>query len=285
MLRVSPDDRRVGMSGRVALAEFLKSRRERLTPVDVGLPVSSRRRVRGLRREEVALLADIGIVWYTWLEQGRPINVSDDALSRIAAALRLSDQERIYFQSLAGGHDARRDGSAIDVPPHILDLLALYDAGPGYVLDPRWNVIAWNEEYARLYAMIGAGSVAPHNMLRLAFGNPAMQGMIVDWPDAARRFVAMFRADYARYAGDVEFERLIETLCRESAEFDELWAEIAMESPTDVVVNRILDPQRGEREERIVTLQLPEMPGYALVFHVPHPGIGEHPHRRMPSAE
>jgi transcriptional regulator with XRE-family HTH domain len=265
------------MTGRAALAAFLKSHRERLAPADVGLPVSSRRRVRGLRREEVALLADIGIVWYTWLEQGRPINISDDALLRIATALRLTDQERIYLQSLAGG--AESVSPAIEVPSHIVDLLALYDAGPAYVLDPRWDVIAWNGEYARLYASWGAGTIAPHNMLRLAFGNAAFQGTIVDWPAAARRFVAMLRADYGRFAGDVEFERLVQTLCRDSTEFEALWLEMAVESPTDVVVNRIVDPDRGEREERIVTLHVPDMPGFALVFHVPHPGIGQHPHR------
>jgi transcriptional regulator with XRE-family HTH domain len=257
-----------------ALTEFLRSRREQLTPADAGLPASARRKVRGLRREEVALLADLGIAWYTWLEQGRPIRMSAEALDRVAAALQLNDQERRYLHALVAANAERCAPWDDDVPSHIQSLVSAFWAGPAYVLNPLWDVIAWNDRYARLYETFGLGPIARHNMLRMFFTTAPARAMIVDWEAAARRFVAMFRADYGRYAGEPQFEDLIAALSSASDEFAHAWARIEVDAPEQAVLNELHDPLEGHIFQRIVTLSIPEAPEFSVAFHVPVTGTG-----------
>ena len=240
----------------------------------MGLHASSRRKVRGLRREEGALLADLGIAWYTWLEQGRAIRVSVEALDRVAEALRLSDQERRYLHALAESNTHESAPWNESVPAHIAALVAAFSAAPAYVLNPLWDVVAWNDRYAAVYATFGIGPISRHNMLRMFFTTAPARAMIVDWTAAARRFVAMFRADYGRYAGDPSFEDLIRSLCEESREFADLWSRIEVDAPEQVVLNELHDPLQGHIFQSIVTLSVPEAPEFSVAFHVPMSGSG-----------
>jgi transcriptional regulator with XRE-family HTH domain len=204
---------------------FLRSRRERLTPSDVGLPDGFRRRTPGLRREEVALLAGVGATWYTWLEQGRDVRPSAEVLSALADALRLDAAERrhLYILNDRSPPEPRLTGPERVAQP-LFRMLESLTGQPAYVLGRRWDVLAWNRAAALLFGDYGELAGDSRNIMHIVFANTAHRKLLVDWEDVASTTLAMFRADSARYAGDAEFERLIGTLKRASPEFRDLWS-------------------------------------------------------------
>src|SRR5215475_5792615 len=128
------------------LSAFLRSRRERLTPLQAGLPANGRRRTPGLRREEVAVLAGVGVSWYTWLEQGRDIKVSGDVLDAVARVLLLDDVERAHLYRLAGLNPPPRSSApSVAASPELERLLAAWAPRPGYIRDRHWNFAAVND--------------------------------------------------------------------------------------------------------------------------------------------
>jgi transcriptional regulator with XRE-family HTH domain len=205
--------------------EFLRSRRERLTPSDVGLPDGFRRRTPGLRREEVALLAGVGVTWYTWLEQGRDVQPSAEVLSALADALRLNAAERrhLYILNDRPPPEARPRGPERVEPP-LLRMLDSLTNQPAYVLGRRWDVLAWNRAAEFLFGDYGKLGGDERNIIHMVFANKAHRKLLIDWDELAPTSLAMFRADSARYAGDPDFERLIDALKRVSPEFRELWS-------------------------------------------------------------
>jgi transcriptional regulator with XRE-family HTH domain len=204
--------------------EFLRSRRQRLTPSDVGLPDGFRRRTPGLRREEVALLAGVGTTWYTWLEQGRDVRPSAEVLSALADALRLDPAERRHLFLLNDRPlpEPRPTGPERVVQP-LLRMLDSFTSQPAYVLGRRWDVLAWNRAAELLFGNYGQLDGDERNIMHIVFANKAHRRLLVDWNEVAQTSLAMFRADVARYAGDPDFERLINLLKRVSPEFRELW--------------------------------------------------------------
>ena len=141
---------------RAALAEFLRARREAVSPAQVGLPAGRARRTPGLRREEVAMLAGVSVTWYTWLEQGRRINASADVLRAIGRALRLDEAGTEHLLALAqpsigAPADATTAFGPDDVPSALRRLIDAFEPAPAYVLGPRWEFAAWNAAEARLY--------------------------------------------------------------------------------------------------------------------------------------
>jgi transcriptional regulator with XRE-family HTH domain len=204
---------------------FLRSRRERLTPSDVGLPAGFRRRTPGLRREEVALLAGVGATWYTWLEQGRDVRPSAEVLSALATALRLDDAERRHLFVLNGRSppEPRLIGPERVEEPlrRMLDSLTRQ---PAYVLGRRWDILAWNRAAAILFGDYEDLVGDERNIMHLVFADEAHRRLLIDWEELAPAVLAMFRADSARYAGDPDFKRLIAKLMRASAEFRQWWS-------------------------------------------------------------
>jgi hypothetical protein len=252
-------------SGRRALLkEFLRSRRARLKSEDVGLPASRGRRVPGLRREEVAILADVGITWYTWLEQGRPIRMAPATLERVGDALRLDRHERAYLSELVfvKPEDAGWDAP---IPARVAAVVCSYTAGPAFVRGPRWDLLAWNEIFSRIFGFPGS---APddRNALRHAFIDPSVRKLNVDWPTLARRLVASFRSDYARHAGDDAFESLIAELKRESPTFAKLWRDSTVVSPTEERLVQLEHPTLGSIFYGTVSLLIPGVPHATVVF-------------------
>src|SRR5215469_13336958 len=139
---------------RAELAAFLRSRRERITPEDVGLAPGIRRRTAGLRREEVAMLAGVGVTWYTWLEQGRPINASTQVLDAVAQTLRLDQPEREHLYRLADIPDATAADVAArvaQVAPEMQRILDGLATLPASIMNERFDVLAWNHAYAELF--------------------------------------------------------------------------------------------------------------------------------------
>ena len=206
-----------------AAGAFLRSRRGRLAPSEVGLPEGFRRRTPGLRREEVAMLAGVGTTWYTWLEQGREIQPSSEVLSALAEALRLDLAERRHLFLLYDRPAAEpRCAGEERVSEPLLRMLDGLTGQPAFVLGWRWDILAWNRA-AEL--VIGPGSGldgARPNALDLLF-SAAARRLFVDWEDVARGALATFRADCAQHVGDPDFEELVARLARLSPEFAAWW--------------------------------------------------------------
>ncbi|MDI1481238.1 helix-turn-helix transcriptional regulator [Polyangium sp. y55x31] len=261
------------MSRRAELAQFLRSRRARLRPADVGLPEGARRRTPGLRREEVARLADVGVSWYTWLEQGRDIHVSEPLLERLALALRLTPTERAHLFELAHGRPAARPAIAPDAVSgalqHVLDAYPY----PALVWTSRWDILAWNGPTVVLYGDLGALPVEQRNGLWSMFMNPERRARMPGWEKDARRAVAGFRLDAARAADRTEFDALAAELSRVSPEFARFWGEHDVgEVPEGLKV--FVHPDVGMIEFEHVTLTHAEPEGHLLrvSLYCPRPG-------------
>jgi transcriptional regulator with XRE-family HTH domain len=206
------------------LGAFLRSRRERLSPTDAGLPAGARRRTPGLRREEVAMVAGVGTTWYTWLEQGRDIRPSSEVLVALGEALQLDPTEKRHLFTLAGRQAPKqRPASPEQVEAPLLHTLTNLNAQPAYVMGRRWDVLAWNRAAEVVFGDYGALEGDARNIMRLVFTNAAHRRLLVDWEELARAALGLFRADSARYIGDADFERLIAQLSEASPQFRAWW--------------------------------------------------------------
>jgi transcriptional regulator with XRE-family HTH domain len=207
------------------LADFLKTRRAKISPSQVGLPVRTRRRTPGLRREEVAQLAGIGLSWYTWLEQGRPISVSEQIIESLARALMLDNNERSHLYTLAKqALSPEQVPQKIEVSPiiqHVLDNLILC---PAFILDYRWNVIAWNKAACIVFEDYGKLKVPERNMVWRMFKNKSYKELFYDWEYHAKGMIARFRSTCGVYVEDPYLFKFIEDLKQESEDFSLWWS-------------------------------------------------------------
>ncbi len=218
------------MDQRTELSEFLRSRRARLRPEDVGLPgTTTRRRVPGLRREELARLAGVSTAYYTRLEQGHGENVSASVLEAIARVLRLSPAEREHLLRLTrpakrGPARGGASGRPQRVRPAFQQLLDAMDGVPAYVLGRRMDVIAWNRLAAALLGDFAAMAPERRNMAWLVFLDPATRDLYSDWEAKATDVVGSLRLDAGRDPDDPRLASLIGELSLKSADFRRLWA-------------------------------------------------------------
>ncbi|WP_085996389.1 helix-turn-helix transcriptional regulator [Nocardia otitidiscaviarum] len=266
---------------REQLREFLRSRRERLTPGDVGMPVVGRRRTPGLRREEVAVRAGVGVSWYTWLEQGRDITVSGEVLDAIAGALLLNEVERAHLYLLAGLNPppaaGRTEGA---LTPAVRQLLDAWGWRPAVLRDRTWNVLAYNESAGTVFGLDDRA----HNCLRTFFTNPRYRALPEVWADAAPAVVAAYRADAAHFPGDPAFDRVITELRTASPEFATLWDRHEVGVPVQAV-NALRHPEAGDLFFDATTLTVTDRPDWSLILYDPRPGTATaarletlHPH-------
>jgi transcriptional regulator with XRE-family HTH domain len=208
------------------LGAFLRSRRARLAPADVGLPAGARRRTPGLRREEVAMLAGVGTTWYTWLEQGRDVKPSIETLSAIGEALRLDAAEKRHLYILAGRQPpSPRPSLPEQVEEPLRRTLASLTIQPAYIMGRRWDVLAWNRAAEVIFGDYGALAGDARNIMHLLFTDQHHRRLLVDWEDLARMALGRFRAESAKYIGDPDFERLIALLTAASPQFRTWWPE------------------------------------------------------------
>jgi transcriptional regulator with XRE-family HTH domain len=206
------------------LADFLRTRRSRLTPSDVGLPQSQRRRTPGLRREEVAHLAGVSSTWYTRLEQGCDIHVSVDVLDSIAQALHLTTDEHEYLIYLAQ-HRPRPPTPAIEaIDPALQAVLDSLTACPAIVLGRRWDILAWNRTASTVYTDFGAIPLESRNYVYWVYTHPTARQLLINWETHAQLVLARFRTAYGRNIDDPRFAELINTLCAHSDTFKQWWA-------------------------------------------------------------
>jgi hypothetical protein len=210
---------------RAELKAFLQARRASLTPEAVGLPRGTRRLTPGLRREEVAALASVGATWYTWLEQGRPINISGDALERLSRALKLSASDVAYVFTLVGLPINQPPGTGISEAMRLA--VAGFMAGPAFVFSPKLDVLAHNDLAERVFALSAVEGRFGNNHLWRCFMDPDRQQLYgADRAEAAaRQLVGVFRLRYGEYVGEPEYEELVRALSAGSPLFVKLWGE------------------------------------------------------------
>jgi transcriptional regulator with XRE-family HTH domain len=205
------------------LGAFLRSRRERIGPEQVGLPPSRRRRTPGLRREEVAQLAGVGITWYTWLEQGRDINPSEQVLDAIARTLRLDAHEHSHLFTLAGVATTTVADQCLHMNPTVEPLVEQLEPWPAMIVNARLDLLGFNRVYASFFTDLETMPIEDRNLLWLVFTNPQWRATIVDWDDVVGRMVAEFRAAMAEHLDEPGWKTLVARLHAASPEFTAFW--------------------------------------------------------------
>lgn len=255
------------------LSGFLQSRRARIRPEDVGLPSHGRRRVPGLRREEVAQLAGVSVDYYIRLEQGRGQNVSDAVLEAIGRVLRLDDTEQAHLRDLirparAARRAAPRDGQS--VRPGLQLLLDTMTGTPAFVLGRRMDVLAWNT-LADVIVGFSRKPPAERNQARQVFLDPTAPDCYPDWAAVAAETVAYLRLDAGRHPDDPALSALVGELSVRSESFRRLWADHQVREKT-YGVKRLVHPVAGELEFGYEALALPGDPDQLLVAYTVVPG-------------
>lgn len=249
------------------LSEFLVRHRRRLTPADVGLPATERRRTPGLRREEVAALAGVGLTWYTWFEQGRDIRVSEKFLLRVSHALKLNDAECSHLFLLAHRRPPPPEAhQRLTVSPAIQQLLDDLPR-PAYVQNLRWDMVAWNAPADRMFALAGR-SAGDCNLLRLFFADPEMRLRLSAWPEDAPGLLAQFRYDLAVAPDDPAMLALVNDLKQLSPGFRQYW-DTATHHPARRGIASIIDTQGEPHQYHHETLIVDEHRHLRLVVYFP----------------
>ncbi|WP_457389661.1 helix-turn-helix transcriptional regulator [Roseateles sp. P5_E1] len=261
------------LDARKELAVFLTSRRARLGPADVGLPSGARRRARGLRREEVAALAGIGVTWYTWLEQARPIRVSASALERVADALRLGSTERAHLLALAGHPAPAVESAAIGRVVDDLSALVGSLTLPAYLKTKRWDLLAWNEPLCQLFGDFSSLPAEARNQLWLTFTSPLYRERMADWEIDARDVLARFRVDFGRSNGDPGFAALVARTAAASPEFRAWWAHHDVVADRSTVRKTLRHPVHGEVPYNITSFTPDGAPDLRLTIFRPEPPV------------
>lgn len=246
------------------LGQFVRSHRERVKPD----AVVRRRRTPGLRREELAAKAGIGVTWCAWIEQGREISVSPDALARLADALVLTPAERAYLFELGGRRDpAAPEIAATSAAPESVSAVVQALPFPAYGLDRFWNACCWNEPAEHLFAgWLDAGH--QRNLLSYTFLSPSARSLLPDWEPRARRLLAEFRADCARMLNDAALDGFIRDLCAKSTLFAQEWNTQSV-SAREGGKRTFVHPKDGPLRYTQHTFTAADRPDYKMVALVP----------------
>ncbi|WP_435862243.1 helix-turn-helix domain-containing protein [Streptomyces rubiginosohelvolus] len=260
---------------RAELSEFLRTRRAKLQPQDVGLPDFGRhRRVPGLRREELAQLAGVSVAYYTRLEQGNGRNVSTEVLDAIARALRLTDAEHAHLTHLArpARHKKKRRPARVQrVRTGLLYLLDNMDGIPAYVTGARSDILAWNAMAAAVFGDWGALPPGERNWARLVFLSPGYRDLFVNWDSKASDMVSYLRLYAGCHPDDPELSALVGELSVKSDEFRRLWATHNVKEKGHGV-KLVRHPLAGDLTLSYETLNLPDDEEQHLVTYHAEPG-------------
>ncbi|WP_331772209.1 helix-turn-helix transcriptional regulator (plasmid) [Embleya sp. NBC_00888] len=250
------------------LSEFLRVRRARLNPDDTGVPqFGGRRRVPGLRREELAHLAGVSVDYYTRLEQGRARNASSDVLDAVARALGLDDDERAHLHNLARPTTTRkRPSRAQRVGSEMRQALDALTGVPAYIIGRRLDILAWNAMACALIADFAAMPAVERNMARMVFLDEASKDLYPDWEDKARTTVANLRLDAGRHLDDPRLASLVGELSLGSADFRRLWADHNVRGKTRGK-KRFAHPRLGDLSLDYVAMRAPDDPDMTMMIY------------------
>jgi transcriptional regulator with XRE-family HTH domain len=254
---------------RPELATFLRGRRARVTPADVGMPPGFRRRTPGLRREEVAQLSGVGVTWYTWLEQGRPINASPQVLDAVARTLRLDQTEREHLYHLAEvPYEAEPELPAHTVGAEIQGIIDALEPRPAAVYNSRYDILAANPPYRDLFFVPQTLDIGVPNVLWTLFTVPEPGCPVVFRDSELPLMVATLRSAYGRHVGEPAWEDYIRRLSAASPRFAELWAggDVLPPGPR---VKTFRHEAVGELRMTSVSLSIDGMPECRIVAYTP----------------
>ncbi len=289
------------------LGDFLRTRRARLTPEDVGLPRGSRRKTPGLRRAEVAQMVGVSVDWYTWLEQGRSITPSTQVLERLVQTLRLDANERSHLFLLAQQQapPALLQETEI-VSPALQHLLDQFGTRPAFVSGRRWDILAWNDAGCAVFGDFRRMTTRERNTIWGIFTDPRSRQYVVDWEEDARHILAQFRSSCGRYPGDAQLTELIHDLQLCSPEFRAWWPDHEVRSGQEGR-KTLNHPQVGYLLFERLTFQVFDTPDLKVTVYTPleetdtprkleqlleqwyqHEGQGPHPPKaihRLPQAQ
>lgn len=262
------------------LAAFLRARRERTAPADVGLPMSARRRTPGLRREELAMLAGISATWYTYLEQGRDVRPSEQVLMAIARALGLDDAERAHLLSLAA--DTGPAPLPVElIAPEVAAVPALVEPAPSYVTGATTDVLAWNAAAAELFGgLLAVPTGTRPNLARWVFLDPAARQVLVDWPEVAQTVLARVRRNAGRHPDDPRFAVLVGELRERSAEAAAWWPRYDI-ATSQSGTKAVRHPTRGGLTLTYASFTVADAPEQVLVVY--REAAGDPPYARRES--
>jgi transcriptional regulator with XRE-family HTH domain len=244
------------------LGEFLSARRALVQPDDVGLPDAGRRRVAGLRRSEVAMLAGVSVDYYVRLEQGRDSHPSEQVLEALARVLQLDDDAIAHLHELARPAPRKRRAARRPerVRPGVMRLLESWSHNPAWILGRRMDVLAYNE----LALMLHPGLATERNVLRMVFLDPEAREIYPDWDSVARESVATLRAAAGADLDDPRLAELVGEVSLKSAEFRRLWARHEVQGKA-AGRKRIVHPMVGELVLGYETFAVSDAPGQLLV--------------------
>ena len=217
------------------IRDLLRAARARLDPAEFGLRGSGRRKVPGLRREDVAVLAQVSLKWYTWLEQGRELNFSEELLGRVARVLRLSSCEQAYLVALTRRNASPDVTTALSSSSEWLRRTVLFAPVPVLAMTLRWDIVAWNELTTRVFRDYSAVPLAERNLLKIVMTDVRYRRDTEAFEHMARNLLGEFRIDFGRCAGDTRFEQLITDL-GEVPDFARLWSKVELWSSPRAIV-------------------------------------------------
>ncbi|MFI6678055.1 helix-turn-helix domain-containing protein [Kribbella sp. NPDC050470] len=266
------------MDNRSEIREFLASRRAKVTPEQAGIGGlhSGHRRVPGLRREEVALLAGVSVEYYARLERGHLGGVSDSVLNAIADALRLNEAERQHLSDLArtagaSPRTARRRRTTEEVRPGILAILESLTESPAFVRNGRLDLLASNELGRAMFAPVFATASRPANLARFNFLDPAARTFYPDWNHSANTTVALLRTEAGRDPYNSKLTELVGELTTRSEEFSKRWAahDVRLHHSG---VKHFCHPEVGPLELRFEAMPLPADPGLTMTVYTAERG-------------
>lgn len=251
------------------LADFLKTRRARILPSQAGLSSTTRRRTPGLRREEVAQLAGVSLTWYTWLEQGRPIQVSTQVIEALSRVLLLDKQERNHLYLLANqplpADIPSYQGVVNPILQHVLDS---FEFCPAFIADRRWNVIAWNRAAIFIFGDFTEMNARQRNIVWGMFTENYYKQLYTHWDAHAKSLLGRFRASCGKYIEDAWLNQFIEDLKVQSAEF-ELWWPLHEIQNDSGVFKQFNHPKAGLLDFESSCFDVPDDSGFRLFLHVP----------------
>jgi transcriptional regulator with XRE-family HTH domain len=251
------------------LGDFLRTRRARLTPEDVGLPRGSRRKTPGLRRAEVAQMVGVSVDWYTWLEQGRSITPSTQVLERLVQTLHLDAHERTHLFLLA--QQQAPPALLLEteiVSPALQHFLDQFGTRPAFVSGRRWDILAWNDAGCAAFGDFRRMTTRERNTVWSIFTNPLSRQFVVDWEEDARQILAQFRSSCGRYPGDAQLTELIHDLMLSSPEFRAWWPDHEVRSGQEG--RKMLNhPQVGYLLFERLTFQVFDTPDLKVTVYTP----------------
>lgn len=222
-----------------ALSSFLKEKRNAISPEQLGISTGGRRRVKGLRREEVALLAGLSISWYTRFEQGKDITLSLDAINAIARVLHLNQDEKNYLLSLAYRYQLAEEDVPISRKKPNEAIHQIISAMPNFpilVTDRHLQIVDWNELATKVFLDFNQLAGKDRNLIKILFTREEIRRLAINWEEFVNEFMALFRAYYGRFSGDTWYSTFINEMTTTSPRFTAFWNAMQVANDPEIIL-------------------------------------------------